>query len=75
MAVKVAWVGGLAGEEDCHGRLQFVVSVVQMLWFIGCMVVWREKGVGSGERHYDSADFFAAVAIWWDMWEWRLGDL
>ena len=70
-----ARVGDLAGEEDCHGHLQFVVSVVWMLSFVGCVVVWGEKGVGSGERHYDSADFFAAVAIRRDVWEWRLGDL
>ena len=75
MAVMVARVGDLAGEEDCHGHLQFVVSVVRMLSFIGCMVVWGEKGVGSGERRYDSADFFAAVEIRRDVWEWRLGDL
>ncbi len=63
------WVGDLAVEEDCHGHLQFVVSVVRMLSFVGCVVVWEEKGVGSGERRYDSADFFVAVAIWWDVWE------
>ena len=71
----VVRVGDLAGEEDCHGRLQFVVSVVWMLSFVGCMVVWGGKGVGSGERHCYSADFFAAVAVWRDVWEWRLGDL
>ena len=67
MAVMVARVGDLAGEEDCHGRLHFVVSVVWMLSFVGCVVVWGEKGVGLGERRYDSADFFAAVVIRWDV--------
>ena len=75
MAVKVALVGGLAGEEDCHGHPQFAVSVVRMLSFVGRVVVWGEKGVGSGERHYDSAGSFAAMAIRRDVWEWRLGNL
>ena len=71
----VALVGGLVGEEDCHGRCRFVMSVVWVLLYVGCVGVWGGKGVGSGGGHHDSVDFFAAVAILRDVWGWRLGDL
>jgi hypothetical protein len=44
----VALVGGLVGEEDCHGCRRFVVSVVRVLSYVGCVVVWGGKVAGSG---------------------------
>ncbi len=71
----VTLVGGLVGEEDCHGCRRFVVSVVRVLSYVGCVVVWGGKVVGSGGGHHDSVDFSAVVAVLRDVWGWGLDDL
>jgi hypothetical protein len=65
----------LVVEDDCHGCHQFMVSGVLVLLFVGCVVVWGGKGVGSEVGCHDSMDFFAAVAILRAEWEWKLDDL
>jgi hypothetical protein len=75
MAAKVACARGSVVMDDCHGHCSFVVSFVQVLLFVGDVVVWGGKGIGSEMGYYDFVDFFAVVAILRGMLEWRLDDL